>query len=215
MPNFDLREKSNYQFIVINMKNMYSFSKINMCSLLRTIMHEIKHAMNTVINAYHTDGIHAWCYTGLLKREYSNKKSFEYLEEAFNSFMTCLYASCIMDLAELDVEIEDGEIDRILGEFEMWYYKPLSYECANLLVPLFEDEDFFRLFYNATLYKDFEPLISTLQQHYKIKEITELDKDLARYEKGLSHEILDFFRIKNKGYPKSRLRINSYYHNMN
>ena len=48
-----------------------------------------------------------------------------------------------------------------------------------------------------------------LLEHYTLKNVNELDDLLRNYEHSNKYEIWDFFRRKNKGYPRERIRINT------
>ena len=129
-----------------------------------------------------------------------------FLEEAFNSSITNIYCGVAALLKEWD-NIEDEGIAEILVRFEEPENGYYTYECTNLLKPLFNDSELFKMFYNAALCKDFDSVFKFLMQQYNLKDINELNKLLERYEKSCSHEIWDFFRIENKGYPRERIKI--------
>lgn len=208
LDTFDLEKRDYYQFIAINVCNMRVFSAISIMSLIRTLLHEIKHAINSIINAYETNGIEARCYTGFSWEKYNDKVYLRYLEEAFNSFITNIYCGVVALLKEWD-DIEDEGIAYILALFEEPEEDYYSYECTHLLKPIFKDKALFKMFYNAALYKDFDDVYAFLLEHYTLKNVNELDDLLRNYEHSNKYEIWDFFRRKNKGYPRERIRINT------
>lgn len=208
LDTFDLEKRDYYQFIAIHVCNMRVFSKISITSLIGTLLHEIKHAMNNIINAYETDLVEARCYIGFAWEKYNDKVYMRYLEEAFNSFIANIYCEVVALLKEWD-DIEDEGIADILVRFEEPEEGYYSYECTHLLKPIFNDKELFKMFYNAALYKDFNDVYAFLLEHYNIKNVNELDDLLRDYEHTYEHEIWDFFRRKNKGYPRERLKIKS------
>lgn len=126
-----------------------STSGNNVLDIFDSLLHELKHALNEVINKADKEGF----YSGL---SYIDSKMFmanENLDEAFNSFLTSIYLKNVDYLSFQD--IEDKGIRNILAKF----YLPKSYvySYSHLVLPslpLFQNRKLFWGLYNASLYKD-------------------------------------------------------------
>lgn len=161
-PTFTNKEVSQNDFIVIS-----SFPIRSTFDIIEALLHELKHALSSIVNSFMVQGDNASFYCGICEFT-QNQVYYHYLEEAFNSFMTRLYLDQVSRLSEL--EIEDKGIKTILDKFKVTkppFYEYLYERTTELFLPLFNDKDLFSLFYNASLYKDFAPLFSVLSKMFK------------------------------------------------
>lgn len=154
MPTVTNKEKANNGFIIVN----HAKDK-NISDLFDSIIHELKHALNTIINFYNP-GLTATYRIGLEERTIKNNKitkvTNDYIEETFNCYLTKIYLDVIQRLKELPITIPI--IKDILEQFSLNNYKYSYQNITFLLIPLFQNPKLFQLFYNATLYKDYPPL---------------------------------------------------------
>lgn len=157
-PSFDNKKCYKDDFIILNVENFNS-----VCDIFDAFLHEIKHAMNSIIKRYkQVENNNAIFYCGLCSIDYYyQERRFLFLEEAFNSFMTRIYLRQIEKLKK--IKIEDRGISKILKRFSLREYEYSYYNITHLLEPLFCDKEFFNLFYNAALYKEYEPLYQKIK----------------------------------------------------
>lgn len=196
-PSFNNEECLKDDFIII-----YPENYINTCYMLEAFLHELKHAMNSIINRYKRgENAHFRCGISYItiKDDY---KYFRYvlLEESFNSFITKIYLNQILKLKK--IQLNDKEIIKLLRKFHLNNYEYSYNSVTKLLEPLFCDPTIFTLFYNASLYKDYKPLINKLESIFK--------KDLATINSLLEDCYYDDKQINcltNPKYQKRKLAI--------
>ena len=182
-------EDDGCEYIIINTfqipKNKYYIANI-----LSTTIHEIKHAMNCIINTHITKPTGEYVYSGLNGRPTGSSV----LDEAFNYYLTRIYLIQLFNLKE-ENEITHPEIKVILDSFYTNNRELFDYRPAYLLKKLFLDEKFFILLYNAALYRDLDSFYNELAR------ITELPPS----------EVEEFFikylkKYNNIGFMGSNLR---------
>lgn len=190
-PSFDEKEIYNDDFIFIRKFNLiksknssYYYENRPVCKILESFLHELKHAMNSVINRY-KNGVF---YCGICMINNKGERRFELLEEAFNSFLICLYLQQVNKLKDYNIQ-EEG-IRTILESFSLEEYAYSYLNITSLLVPFFSDKELFTLFYNAVLYKDFATLFSALSKIFGNNWEYILDKLLAEFYNKFNCEIL-------------------------
>lgn len=147
--------------------------------------------MNCVINSYeriHGKGI---LYCGLAELE-DNKVYYKILEEAFNSFLVKIYLMVIDALTK--EEIEDEELKEILALFDFKGYKCSYSRITHLFNPIFSNQEFFWLFYNAALYKDYDELFEKLESLLGDDQFYLLDRLLNEYYEEKNNRILQYFQ---------------------
>lgn len=151
-----ITNEKNYQnsFIVINLNKNKPLS-----DLLDSIIHELKHSINSIINSF-MPGKTAFYRVGLETQTFVNNRLIltinAYIEETFNSYLSKIYLEAIQGLKSLP--ITNPEILAILDEFSLKDYQYSYNAITHLLIPLFQNQILFPLFYNAALYKDYSPL---------------------------------------------------------
>lgn len=200
-PTFDEESICDDDFMVIRKFNIlgkgeeWSYYDLNrpICRILESFLHEIKHAMNSIIKRYN-QGLF---YCGLCVIDCYGGRDYELLEEAFNSFLVYLYLQQVKKL--LDYDIEDKDIRIILERFSLGAYRYSYYNATNLLAPLFSEKELFRLFYNAVLFKDYDPLFLTLKRRLGNNIFYILHELLEKFSKGIDHNIYDYIE-KDKEY---------------
>lgn len=190
-PSFDEENIYNDDFILIRKfnimnknKSLFYYENRPVCKILESFLHEIKHAMNSVINRYKNGTF----YCGICMINEKGERRFELLEEAFNSFLTYLYLQQVNKLKQY--HIQDEGIKAILELFSLEGYTYSYLNITNLLVPYFFDRELFSLFYNAVLYKDFPPLFSALSKIFGNNWEYILDKLLAKFYDEFNCEVL-------------------------
>lgn len=157
--SFDEKEKYHDDFIIIC--DWHNTGR-EVSDVLDVFLHEIKHAMNSTINSYQRVDGQAVSLCGLCETEYRGYSIYSILEEAFNSFLVKLYLKQIEKLSSFN--IEDPGLNDLLSGFCMIFYS-YSYEKATkVMLPFFNNNEFFTLFYNAALYKDYAPLFDRLEE---------------------------------------------------
>lgn len=225
VPDFDLESKDTYEFININISKCIIFSYPEMVLLFEYITHELKHSINSIVNGFMKGDKESFSFGGLAVEKFNGEfylKEFAMLDEAFNSFITKIYLEQIANLKEMD--IEDTGIRIILDSFNLDADYLYAYECTEIWESLFKDKDIFRLFYNATLYHDYQPLIKALEAIFtNIPEelteenefiLTSLDDISNRYEERPINNISNYFERKSECYPKRKLKIKPYFDNI-
>lgn len=143
VPGFDLTKKDNYEFIYININKTKEAGEFNIGYLLLYLIHELKHAINGIVNSYRRSNDSAYLISGLNEYEYEvNKETSDILlDEAFNCFITDVYLEQLSIIKKHN--IEDEEIKSILNGFNFDWQGVYPYDCTYLLEPLFCDVDFF------------------------------------------------------------------------
>jgi len=218
---FDLNGKDNYEFIYINVNKTKDFldGDINISNFLCYLIHELKHALNEIVNSYKKIDGNTYFYTGLSTYKYdSNCQDLTLLDEAFNCFITDIYLEQIFNLK--NVNIEDSEIKRILDSYDYDCQGIYPYDSTYLLEPLFLDSTIFKAFYNATIYKDYKPLLTLLSKVFNCKFNSMYDVNFKfnayfeKFEAEGGNEIPEYFDKFTKDYPKRELKIKSYFDNI-
>ncbi|MDE5540116.1 MAG: hypothetical protein K2J20_06480 [Bacilli bacterium] len=160
VPSFDNDRKYNDDFILINECDIHPIR-----FLFDQLMHELKHALNTIIKGFQKrDGL-AFFHCGIGWEEYEGETYWSFLEELFNDYLVQIYLEQIRIMK--DMTISDAEIRAILDDFDLPKEYEYSYHSTELLVPLFKNSEYFWLFYNAALYKDYEPFLKGLDEIFK------------------------------------------------
>lgn len=198
-PTFDEKSICDDDFIVIRKFNIlgmgeeWSYYDVNrpICGILESFLHEIKHAMNSIIKRYN-NGLF---YCVLCVIDVYDGRDYELLEEAFNSFLVYLYLQQVEKL--LNYDIEDMGIKTILERFSLGAYRYSYYKVTRLLAPLFSEKELFRLFYNAVLFKDYNPLFLALKRRLGNNIFYILHELLEKFSKGIDCSICDY--IDNSG----------------
>ena len=149
-------EEDGCEYIIINTFQIPK-NKYYIANLFIIAIHEIKHAMNCIINTHITKPTGEYVYSGLNGRP--NGSSV--LDEAFNYYLTRIYLIQLFNLKE-ENEITHPEIKRILDSFYINTRGLFDYRPAYLLRKLFLDEKFFILLYNAALYRDLDSFYGEL-----------------------------------------------------
>lgn len=225
-PDFDLGDINNVcEFIGINLRKTRIFSKTVLTLLFEYIMHEVKHAINVIVNNFESDAKNSYCYAGILFYMYDGKNYYRgnlMLDEAFNSFITKIYLQVISNLAKKP--ITDVGIKALLDSFSLDDDYLYAYEVTEIWKNLFCDEDIFREFYNAALYHDYLALNELLAKIFKsdidgknipFDDLLDyLDELSENYEDSLSKNIKDYFEKASQGYPVRSLKIPYSYENI-
>lgn len=169
----------NCEYIVVNIFNL-PWDSYYTNLIFDIIIHEIKHTLNCIIKSHITRYGMKFNYSGLTGRSekfciFLDDENPYLLDESFNCFMTRIYLGQIAYLKDCG-EIKDPKIKKILKTFNSdldGMRHP--YKSTYLLEKLFKDEEFFKHFYNAALYRDLDTLYNALS------EITKAD---AKYLEG-------------------------------
>lgn len=194
-PSFNSENCNADDFIVLAI-----FEHFDICDIIEGFIHELKHAMNSIIKRY-DKGIFR---CGLCEITNFNKERifrYELIEEAFNSFLTKIYLKQILKLKKL--KIEDPGIRRLLKDFKIENYVYSYDKITSLLEPLFCDSELFRLFYNAALYKDYEPLYTKLESIF-CTDLDTIDMMVEDCYYGYNESIKDYIE---PNYHSTRIRI--------
>lgn len=211
-PSFDNNERYNDDFIAICDWRPHSQKiKDNYCirDVIDSFLHEIKHAMNSIIKSFDKNGNRAVFHCGLytrVNRIPGDLGEFLLLDESFNSFLIKLYLEQIERIKNCD--IEDKGIRKILYSFSLASYEYSYAKTTELLEPIFSDAEMFKLFYNATLFKDFKPLFDKLEEIYQEDPYYLFDVLLTDYRSFGSNtlpRIIDKFPLEG---PKLSLKFN-------
>lgn len=221
-PDFDLSDISDYEFIGIDIRKTRIFSKTVFSLLFEYIMHEVKHAINVIVNSFEINAQNSYCYAGILFYMYDGENYYKgnlMLDEAFNSFITKIYLQVISDLAKKP--ITDVGIKTLLDSFNLDDDYLYAYEVTDIWESLFCDQDFFLTCYNAALYHDYLPLNELLAKIFShdmegkaitfddlLDYLSTLSED---YENSPCKNIEDYFKKGSKGYPIRSLKINYSY----
>lgn len=220
IPGFDEYGKDNNEFIFINLPECSDNKTLKMIinDLLESTIHEIKHAINGIINAHKQAENVGYLYSGLSTYSTKYSKINILLDECFNCFLTYIYCNMIGKLKEMN--ITDSGIKRILDAFTYKDEEAYSYGSTYLLERLFYDNDCFRIFYNATIYKDYEPLVQMLSEIFNgnYKDMQDVDSDIdtmfLAFEEYADRKIGVHFKKCSESYPKRILEIKASYSNI-
>lgn len=157
---FDENEVYDDSFVVINSPHY------DLVSLLDAIIHELKHALNSVVKNFQNDGKNPRYYSGLAYLELSNDAQwkFNFWDEVFNCFIVKIYLEQIAKFKTM--EINDIGIKTLLEQFRMPKKYRYAYPETEMFLPLFNSQEVFKLYYNAVLYRDFEPLFKCMEDIY-------------------------------------------------
>lgn len=198
-PTFDSEICNKDDFIIISI-----FQHNDMCETIEAFIHELKHAMNSIIKRYESGKCPVF-RCGLCQVELSENKPKFYryilMEEAFNSFLTKIYMRQVLKLRK--VRTEDSGIRKILKSFKMEGYEYSYNKITTLLEPLFCDEELFKLFYNAALYKDYTALYRKLESIFN-EDIDTIDMSIEDYFYNADDELKECIE---SSYPSRRLKI--------
>lgn len=184
-PSFDNNERYNDDFIIICDWRPHSHKrKANyyIRDVLDSFLHEIKHAMNSIIKSFDKNGnravFHCGIYT-MTSRIPGDLGKFLLLDESFNCFLIKLYLEQIERIKNCD--IKDQGLNHLLQNFSLYAYAYSYDKTTRLLEPIFSNEEMFKLFYNATLFKDFKPLFDRLEEIYQDDSYYVFDESLFDY----------------------------------
>ncbi|MCM1053820.1 MAG: hypothetical protein NC483_07605 [Ruminococcus sp.] len=184
-PSFDDKRIYNNDFIVIK----WDFN--DFVEVFDDFLHELKHAMNSIIHAYDNDRGYGVFYCGLSETD-NGTTIYKMLEETFNSYLVKRYLEIIYELSKEDLE-EKSYIKEMLKDFNLKGYSYGYNQSTRLLEPLFKNNEYFPLFYNATLYKDYRILFDKLDILFG-DPFYVLDILLTRYYYNVSNDILQYTR---------------------
>lgn len=170
----------------------------NISDLFDFLLHELKHALNEVINKGDKEGF----YSGL---SYVDSKMFmanENLDEAFNSFLTSIYLENISYLSSQN--IEDEGIREIIAKFHL--PEKYSYSYSYLVypsLPLFQNRKIFWGLYNASLYKNMFELNDILMEtlHISLDEFSYYF-DYNRHKLKKMGNVLSSQNLEKAEFPK-------------
>ncbi len=195
-PSFDDNRVYKNDFIIISNNNTNGLLSGNTCNLLDSFIHEIKHAMNSIINIYDNQKGYGIFYCGL--SEMNNEEIiYKMLDETFNSFMVKIYLNILAKLSKDN--IQDEQIKKILESFNFKCYHYSYSKETRLLEPLFCNAKLFPLFYNAALYKDYNVLFDELEPIFNGDTFYVLNSLLDNYYNDIDCELLEYFKyLKNK-----------------
>lgn len=148
-------------FIVISKSGM------DTNNLLDIILHELKHAINDIFVVAYKNAF----YNGITFI-YKKKKVGENLDEAFNSYLSCLYVRILTSLKKYPItDPAILEIIASLSENDIYAY---SYgNLAESCYYFFKSKIGFWALYNAAIYKDMDPLIDAVD--YAFDGLTSFD----------------------------------------
>lgn len=167
-PSFDNNERYNDDFIIICDWRTYSHKRkvsYYIRDVIDSFLHEIKHAMNSIIKSFDKNGPTFYCGLCAIFNIPGDLGEFLLLDESFNSFLVALYLEQILLIQYND--IEDKGLRNILCSFNLSNYEYSYDKTTKLLEPIFNNEEMFKLFYNATLFKDYKPLFDRLEDIYQ------------------------------------------------
>ena len=218
-PSFDNNRSYNDDFIIICDWRPHSRKrKINyhIRDVIDSFLHEIKHGMNSIIKSFGKNGNHAVFHCGIytmVRNIPGDLGEYLLLEESFNSFLVKLYLKQIERI--LNCDIEDEGISNILRNFSLYSYKYSYAKTTTLLEPIFSNEEMFKLFYNATLYKDFTPLFTRLEEIYQDDPYYSFDVLLFDYYSFSSNTLPRKIALSPLKGPKLSLKFNESNQNIN
>lgn len=190
-PSFNRNKVYKNDFIIITeWRDEKGNSFLPVWLVLDKFLHELKHAINSIINSY-DNSQNGGFYCGLAQIDFEGDYYYRYLEEAFNSYITYLYL-CLIEMLKTK-SITDLKIQELVDSLNLDEYEYSYGNITKLLEPLFFNKEIFRLFYNATLYKDNIPLIKTLEKIFGPNLYKSLDIGLGEFYRRendkLSHSI--------------------------
>lgn len=163
----------DYEYAIINQYKI-PHNEYYTNYLFDDTIHEIKHSLNCLIKSHIVNERgEKLIYSGLSVHPdvpvWGTHSSY-ILDESFNCFVTRIYLQQLAYLRSND-EIKDPEIKKILRSFNpnldgiLW-----SCGTTGLLNNLFMDEESFRLFYNAALFRDLSSLYKFLSSIIGVDE---------------------------------------------
>jgi len=187
IPSFNKNRVYKNDFIIITeWRDENGNSLIPIWLVLDKFLHELKHAMNSIINSYDNSQDGGF-YCGLAQVDFSGSYYYRYLEEAFNSYIVYLYLGIIEMLKYKP--ITDLKLKELLANLNLDEYEYSYGNITKLLEPLFFNQEIFKLFYNAVLYKDSRTLVKVLEKIFGPNLYKSLDVGLREYHKGETNKL--------------------------